>query len=97
MVAHPGFDETGLLPMHPPECAPQPVFVSGNNDDVDMVGHQTTAPDFRPRPTRRIARQIEIERIVTRLEKKSARGGCHAASHDAEYRVYSTMVQLGIP
>ncbi len=36
---------------------------------VNMVGHQTTGPDFRLSPTRRIARQIEVKRMVTLLEK----------------------------
>jgi hypothetical protein len=45
------------------------VRVGGNDDRVDVVGHQAIAPDLDPRALGRLREEVEIERVVGLLEE----------------------------
>jgi len=42
----------------------QAAFIEGHGDEVDMIGHETVAPDFGLRLERRLAQKIKVQRIV---------------------------------
>lgn len=68
--AQAGVDIAGLVAVDIAKGAPQPVFVRGDSDDVNMVGHQAVRPDRNPGALRPIGQQIEIERIVPILKER---------------------------
>lgn len=44
-----------------------------NENDVNMIGHQAIRPDLRVSPPGCVGEKIEMERIVTLLEKVRSR------------------------
>jgi len=65
----PGVDVPGIVAMDMAKSPPEPILVARHGDDVNMVGHQTIAPDRHLRPRRCFGQQIEIERIIAVLEE----------------------------
>ena len=66
---YPRVDISGIAPVRIGEGRAQSVFMAGHNDDMNMVGHQTIAPDLRARLFSRLAQQIFVERIVFIIEE----------------------------
>ena len=81
VARHPGIDETSVLAMHPPECAPQPVFISGNDDDREHGWASDNRTRFPPEPDapHRPADRGKAHGHPPR--KISARAGCHGLRH----------------
>ena len=46
------------------EAFAQTVFIGGHRNKMNMIGHETVAPDLRLGPARRFAEKIKVERIV---------------------------------
>jgi hypothetical protein len=54
-------DVSCIATMGVSECPPQPFFIAGHRDDMNVVGHQAIRPDRHARSHRRIGQQVEIE------------------------------------
>ena len=64
-------DIAGIAPMRIGKNLAQAVFIGGNCDEVDMIGHETVAPDFCSGVKRRFAWKIKVQRIVPFFKKDS--------------------------
>jgi hypothetical protein len=47
------------------------IFVTWHGNDVDMVGHETIAPDILAHSPCRIGKQIKIERVIAIFEERA--------------------------
>ena len=63
------FGDTLLNP-HFSKSAPRTIAIAGHQHNMHRVGHQAIRPDFDTRPLGSTRQQIEIQRIVTVLEKR---------------------------
>ena len=64
-----GMHMARVVSMHWGESAPQGIRVGGNEDQMDVVGHQHPSPDFNAGSLCMLGQKIAIEPIVVIAEK----------------------------
>jgi len=57
-------DDRAIAPMRLAERPPEPLAGGGDEDQVDMVGHQAMAPDLDPVLARLLGEQVTVEFMV---------------------------------
>ena len=77
----PRVDQSGISTMHARQGAAQAVFVLRDEDEMDVVGHQTPRPNAHPRFVRRLGQPVAIGGVVADRRRTPAGGRCRAASH----------------
>ncbi len=65
-----GMDVASVTSVRIREGAAQSIFIRGNDDDVDMIGHEAITPDFSVGPLRRFTQQIFVKRIVAFFKER---------------------------
>ncbi len=78
-----GADEARGTPVGFADRQGQTGLVWGANDQVNVVGRQTTGPAGNVAAAKLLGHQVEVDRLVTRLQEDPYRGGFHAVSHAA--------------
>jgi len=60
----PRVDQSGISTMHPRQGAAQAVFVLRDEDEMNVVGHQTPRPNGHPRFVRRLGQPVAVGGVV---------------------------------
>lgn len=89
MACHtqPCVDVAAISPMGFAHSTGEPLIVRGNENQMNMVGHQTVRPHLNTIRLTRLSQPILIERVNRRLVETPAGGGFHAMSRGEENRV----------
>ncbi|MEZ5693866.1 MAG: hypothetical protein R3D99_08500 [Altererythrobacter sp.] len=64
-----GIDIAGITAMEIPKGSPQSILVRGREHDVNMIGHEAIAPDFRVRTRGGIGQEVKVKGIVAVFKK----------------------------